>query len=271
MTVIYTDHSHFPEILTLYGHENSSLGNHLLNFFFCCNLSNRHSYELRLPKLGNLERVVEHNLKYDNPPKNLWQESNVLENSYLAYLDSIDLLDNGLSQDTIVKGLFWHYPLIDLSAINKYCRFKKPYWKPSRNDVIVHIRGRDFVDHGKPYFKSLVPKSPYYRRAFEKCYEYIRNPSFKLLTDDEDLSKIILKDHSYETIRCDSDEAWLIMKNAQNMIASCSCFSWTASIFNKDLLIQPLAGYNFETPERGEFRYGFAIDEAIQIDGRSDD
>lgn len=269
MITICPDHTHFPDILFLSGHENSSLGNHLLNFFFCCHLAHRHNYRLILPKIGNLERVLTHNLEYGNPPEQSFNEESVLLNSKAAYKDSLTLLRTGIRYDASIKGLFWHYPLINLDAIYRYASFKKPKWEPADNDVIIHIRGRDFLDHGQGYFKSIVPKKPYYDRAIHAARQNIETPSFKLLTDDEQLSKSILDGQDYELIDCDSDEAWLIMRSSKNLITSCSCFSWTAALFSKDFLAQPLAGYNFETPERGEFRYGFAIAGAHQIDGRS--
>lgn len=273
MITISTDYTNFPEILQIDGHENSSLGNHLLNFFFCCHLAYKHNYKLILPKIGNIERVLDPRIEYGNPPPRFYNESSVFQGgtdaSYDVLQESLYLLNNGVDRDTTIKGLFWHYPLINLEAIFNYATFKRSDVKLNKNDVVIHIRGRDFLTHGQPHFKNLVPRKPYYNNAINYIKTLIKKPNLKVLTDDEPLSKIILEDHRYEIIDCESDVAWLLMKESKNLIASCSCFSWTASIFNKEILIQPLGGYNFENPKKGEFRQGFHISKATLINAQS--
>jgi len=51
----------------------------------------------------------------------------------------------------------------------------------------------------------------------------------------------------------------------KNIIGCSSSFSWTASLYNKDLVIQPEGGYNYYHSGLGSVPYGFKMPGSCSI------
>lgn len=265
-----------------------SLGNHLLNFFYCCNLAYRHNYTLCLPMLSDIEKVGEPQVSYRTPPMHIYAEpyywANIphpnefsLHNLSVAsksgerqLIWSLRLLENGISQPSTIKGYFRHSELFNQEAIENFIKFEQGSTTFGEKDLVLHVRGTDFIGYGRPVFKNLVLGESYYVNAIGAARERLGDVNLKVITDHPSFASNILKDYDYELLDLDVGPAWLALKECTNLVMTCSTFCWTAALFPKQLLIQPKGGLNFENPEVGTIPYGFDIPGAIKVNGQTE-
>ena len=186
-------------------------------------------------------------------------------------LNSKFLKKKKFKNNFFIKGNFWHFKLMpSKKEFQKFFQIKKNIIKKiirlypdifNRNIVVVHLRGGDYKNHLKNYFKKgILLDANYYQKAIKFFKKKIgNNVKFYFVTNDVILlnkylkgikiNKKIIKGH-------DPFFDWTCLMLAKNIIQSNSSFCWTASLFNKINSTQPKNGYayNYET---GPIPFGF--------------
>ena len=182
-----------------------------------------------------------------------------------------------LNDNFYVSGNFWHYDLmpsqntiLNYITLNKDIinKIKKKFPDiESKNTVAIHFRGRDFNNHLRTYFKNGIKLE---RKYFEKAIniftqKFGKDYKFYLFSDENDTLSEYLKDFNLEKIVVTNQSAvedWISIMLCKNIIQSNSSFCWTASLFNKQISIQPKNGYG-HNDNFGPIPYGFYMKNSI--------
>lgn len=182
-----------------------------------------------------------------------------------------------LNDNFYVSGNFWHYDLmpsqntiLNYITLNKDIinKIKKKFPDiESKNTVVIHFRGRDFNNHLRTYFKNGIKLE---RKYFEKAIniftqKFGKDYKFYLFSDENDTLSEYLKDFNLEKIVVTNQSAvedWISIMLCKNIIQSNSSFCWTASLFNKQISIQPKNGYG-HNDNFGPIPYGFYMKNSI--------
>ena len=213
------------------------------------------------------------NYKFFN--KNL---NSVIVNHYRDYLERKNLLyDKKIPEnDIMIKGHFYEYSLMpSFEVFNKYISLRKdivlsvnnkyPYIDDEKN-VAVHYRGTDFSTHLKHLFpKGIQVDKNYYEKAVEKVESLLGDDlTYHLFSDDLEFLKQIFKDKKVVIHNDSANEDWVAMYLMKNIIQTNSSFCWTASLYNKNLSVQPKDGYNYHQ-NNGSIPFDFHQDNSILI------
>lgn len=182
-----------------------------------------------------------------------------------------------LNDDFYVSGNFWHYDLmpsqntiLNYITLNKDIinKIKKKFPDiESNNTVAIHFRGRDFNNHLRTYFKNGIKLE---RKYFEKAIniftqKFGKDYKFYLFSDENETLSEYLTDFNLEKIVVTNQSAvedWISIMLCKNIIQSNSSFCWTASLFNKQISIQPKNGYG-HNDNFGPIPYGFYMKNSI--------
>jgi len=198
----------------------------------------------------------------------------IFNNSKKQYFQNSNFLEKKIYKSNFfIKGNFWHFNLMPSEKeLKKFFHVKKSLIKKikklypnisSRNIVIVHLRGGDYKNHLKNYFKkNILLDRSYYLRAIKFFKKKFGNEvKFYFLTNDvELLSKYLTGIKIKKEIISSNDPFfdWTCLMLAKNIIQSNSSFCWTASLFNKINSTQPKNGYAYNY-NIGPIPYGFYI------------
>lgn len=275
----------FPiEILASYKNLSipKSLGNHLLNFWFCCSLAKRRGYLLRLPNCNSeLDLVLdlklgpcvlkeygvshsEHSAFSGKTPEEVAVLSEQQRQSHL------DLLKTGrwMVCSCTINGNFWHADLFgDKDEYREFFTIKEnPKILPS-DGVIIHHRGTDSKTHLRQIYKNgICLPTEYYSSAIEIAKKQLGNSvKFYVVTDDPKDALDIIPKFCYTLIDTTPSHAWLAIHYANHIICSNSSFCWTAALWNKGTKIMPSGGYNHNHPGTGVVPAGFYLPGAIIV------
>jgi len=194
------------------------------------------------------------------------------------YKSGAELLHRELPrQNVVINGHFFHYELMPTQFILKqYIKLRddtsgflitKYPDLLSPTAVAVHHRGGDFRRHLRGVFRNgIVLDDDYYRQAALLAAENKGcAPVFHLFSDEMPLLTRAFR--GYSTVIHDDppNVDWSAMFLMKNIIGCSSSFSWTASLYNKDLVIQPEGGYNYYHSGLGSVPYGFKMPGSCSI------
>lgn len=261
-----------------------SLGNHLLNFWFCCTLSKIHGYELLLPCLSDIESVLDikvryfpicrhHKLEHDArySEETAFSGKTPEEVAALSLIQRkchLDLLERGLVCNCTINGNFWHADLfLDQNEYTDFFTVKENPRPLRENAVLIHHRGTDAKNHLRNiYPKGICLTTEYYARAIAEAIKHFGNSvKFYVITDDIDDALVVLPKIEYTIIDTNAPSSWLIAHYAKNIICSNSSFCWTAALWNKEFRVMPAGGYNCNYPGTGVVPAGFYLPGAIIV------
>lgn len=268
----------------------SSLGNKLLHLFFCISYAKRHRLSIGIPQTNNLDKIFNiSSLIRESPNKiNIFQETTAHGTTHLEtisrdsknqFMEELFFLESELEtdRDIYVKGHFYHYELMPtLDSVRDYMEYNDKNYADAkdiietcsagnRTCVFVHYRGTDFAKHENKMGDCRVPLS-YYEKSFELCQEKFSNPLFICFSDETDFySQIDSTRHDIQVIKNEYAVDWMILHLSDKMISSNSSFCWTASLHNKEFLIQPRNGLNSQQNNFMPVPYGFQIPGAILV------
>lgn len=218
----------------------------LSNFFLEIDSFYRAYFPFNLPSLANkyLEKSLGKVLI--NAKRNYIAESKLLS------LESLP------EKDGYIKGHFFEYELMPSKQI--YEQFLSPKIEIiefinnkyptifSAGSVAVHLRATDFDNHLRDIFKfGIALDDSYYEKAIEKMQAILGNDNieYHLFSDDPARISKIFSNHKF-VLHDDSPEIdWVAINLMTKVIQSNSSFCWTASLYNKDISIQPDCGYNY--------------------------
>jgi hypothetical protein len=270
----------------------SSLGNKILHLFFCIKLADKYKLELKIPFNSNLDKVFDTTnlIEQNNNVETVFIEQNeysskdiekIFINSQKQLSDALLFLNitsekiinfnSHVKKNISVKGHYHHYDLMpDLETINKYIPFNKENLKVAQeilqniynkyeHPIFVHYRGKDFANHECGLGDCRL-KQQYYLDSFEACLRANDKTTFICLSDEpsfytnfKNKYNIVISDNQKYEID------WLLMHLCQSLISSNSTFAWTASLHNKNFLIQPKCGMNLNKVNDLVVPYGFYI------------
>ena len=276
------DHSGWPHY--------SSLGNKILHLYFCIKYANKHGLELRIPHESNLDKVFDTSkiIEDSGNKTNIFLETTAHETTSLEkiftdsknqFLEEAFFLDQTLdpNKDVSVKGHFYHYELMpDIETLKAYLKHNERNYsiakeimgtheKTNKNCIYVHYRGTDFKNHENRMGDCRLASS-FYSKSFDLCNEKFDNPLFLCFSDEPDFYTEFNKSkYNIKALRNDYEIDWLLLHLSNKMISSNSSFCWTASLHNKDFLIQPRNGLNAQQEGNLQIPYGFHIPGAILI------
>jgi hypothetical protein len=217
-------------------------------------------------------------LNYRFPNKNL---DSVIKKHYSDFNDKMNFLyaEKLPDYDIMIRGHFFDYDLMpSFEIFNKYISIKddllnfiKDKYKDIEDDnsVAVHYRGTDFSTHLNHLFPSGIQVDrEYYGKAIQKVENLLGSDViYHLFSDDMNVLKDIFLG---KKVVIHDDEAhidWVSIFLMKNVIQTNSSFCWTASLYNKNISIQPKDGYNYHQGT-GSIPYGFHQKNSILIEGK---
>lgn len=169
-----------------------------------------------------------------------------------------------------VHGTFWHFALMPSPEtfaewlklrpdVVSHVRDKYPDLQDERC-VAVHVRGTDFETHLLRYFpQSICLDAVYYEKAMALAESIVKcDPVYHVFTDEPSVAMRLLEGREYVIHSGSAIEDWTALHLMRKVIQSNSTFCWTASLYNKDMSIQPAGGYNYRE-ETGDVPYGFRM------------
>ena len=269
---------------------NMSLGNKIQHILYVLKLCEINNFKPIIPCKSNLDNLFDWKegiREDDKSPPVFYKEETAFSGKTILEVISLSerqfqkhksfLLLSGMAEDDFaVQGHFWHYELMpSIYTVEKFLGLKQRTLDrlnakyPSlirANFVAVHFRGTDFKRHLKKVFpKSIMLDDFYYRKAIDEVEKYLgKNVQYHLFSDELKTLTKIFKDKNF-IIHSDNAYAdWTAMFLMKNIISSNSSFAWTASLYNKNFIIQPYCGYNYHEAT-GPIPYGFEIPGSIQI------
>jgi hypothetical protein len=189
----------------------------------------------------------------------------------MRFLHSMDIVKGYIS------GHFWHYDL--MPSYEVFCRYvsikenlllkcrEKYPGIDDENVVMVHLRDTDFRNHLRHIFeKSIVLPESYYQKSIAHIENKLGKPViYHLLSDNPGKLEKIFSGRNYILHNDDAVMDWVCLFLGKNIIQSNSSFCWTASLYNKNISVQPAGGYNWAHPEKGSIPYGFKMPFSQQI------
>ena len=160
-------------------------------------------------------------------------------------------------QDVAIKGHFFEYNLMPSKEVfEKYLRIKEELIQAviykykdilSENAVAVHYRGTDFAGHLKQVFPlGIKLDKDYYEKSIALIEDKLgKDVVFHLFSDELDVLREYFKGKKVFLHTDSASMDWVSLFLMKNVIQSNSSFCWTASLFNKNVSIQPADGYNY--------------------------
>jgi len=117
--------------------------------------------------------------------------------------------------------------------------------KSATNKTVVHIRGTDFIKHGK-----ILPQQ-YYLDALET----LGNPSDVIIcTDDPFLDVVKYFQAQGAAISSESDlKDFATMMAAKHLVTSLSTFAWWAGFLSNSIVVQPIPKKGWRSAENQKF------------------
>lgn len=201
----------------------------------------------------------------------------VIIKHYKHFLERKNFLNSSLpNKDIKIRGHFFDYELMpELTVFKQYLEIKPEvvsYIKnkypdiESQNSVAVHYRGTDFKDFMAHLFpKGLQVDKDYYEKAIDIAEAQLGSDlTYHLFSDDVEYLKNIFKNRKIVIHNDKAHEDWVALYLMKNVIQTNSSFCWTASLYNKELSIQPKDGYNYHQ-QSGSIPYGFGHKNSILI------
>jgi hypothetical protein len=184
-----------------------------------------------------------------------------------------------INNDFYVSGNFWHYDLMpSQNTIQNYITLNKDIINKikkkipdieSQNTVAIHFRGKDFNRHLRTHFKNGIKlEKKYFEKAINTfTQKFGKDYKFYLFSDENETLSEYLKDFNLKKIEVKNQSAvedWISIMLTKNIIQSNSSFCWTASLFNKQISIQPKNGYG-HNDNFGPIPYGFYMKNSIIV------
>lgn len=207
--------------------------------------------------------------------KNFFKNRNlksVVKNAEKFCQYNIELLERKQlpSRDIMIRGWFFDYLLMpSFDQVQKYFKPSNSIIQKVLGDipgivdeksVAVHFRGTDFSKHLNWVFKDGVKLTrQYYVDSISEAKKLLGNDlTLYLFSDEPETLKSFFEGEKTVIHTGSAVEAWVSLFLSKNVIQSNSSFCWSASLYDKNLSIQPLGGYNFRQPEIGSVPYSFA-------------
>jgi hypothetical protein len=203
----------------------------------------------------------------------------VLHNYFRLHLEQTALLARGSfpdADDVLIRGFFFDYELMpSLETFSRamrprrdlvsYIERKYPTLTHERS-VAVHLRGTDFQHHLREIFPAGIALDDHYYREATREIEAVMGADLEYHLFSDDMPRLL---RLFDGKRCvpHDDKApvdWVALFLARNVIQSNSSFCWTASLYNKDVSVQPAGGYNYHCGV-GSVPYGFAHPNSILV------
>lgn len=274
---------------------NQAIGNKILHLFFVIRLAETHGFQPVVPVDSNVDNVFEfkNGLKTLNTREYLTSLGYLYQEETAFNVDSpeaavkesarqlrqhLDFLNSPkATKDFAVKGHYWHYSLMpSVSMVNKWLKLKDSNLEHlltkyptivADNAVAVHLRDTDFADALKNVFpQGLLLPDDYYRAAITSVEKRIgSNVEYHLFSDNIPRLKKIFEGKSIVVHDDPYYIDWTALFVMRRIISSNSSFAWVASLFNKELVVQPFGGLNYWRHELGPVPTDFKIPNSIQI------
>lgn len=117
---------------------------------------------------------------------------------------------------------------------NKSKKMKQVAYQIKKNDVALHIRGKDFLNN----IHAIQISEEYYRNAIKKFLNINLNRNFYIFTDDINYSKKIIskfkniKPIYIKNYKLTDVEEFELLQEFKFLILSNSTFSWTSALLN---------------------------------------
>ncbi|MDC1068789.1 hypothetical protein OAQ99_06500 [Candidatus Kapabacteria bacterium] len=194
----------------------------------------------------------------------------VILNTYKSFLEKEYLLNNRIlpNEEIKIRGLFWDYDLMPKKKIfdkyisirpeiTDYIENKYPNISDS-NNVGVHFRGTDFNGFmGHLFPNGIKLDKDYYLQAIESIESKIgTNITYHLFSDSIDFLRPIFENKQVIIHNDSPIQDWVSLYSLKNVIQSNSSYCWTASLFNKEISLQPKYGLNYYL-KSGSYPFGF--------------
>ena len=210
-------------------------------------------------------------IKLNSRKKNLQSSIKQSKKQYQEAINFFQIKNN--NENFFVKGHFWSYSLMPKKEVLfDYIKIKQDLIDnlknkfpdcESQDTLCVHYRSQDYYGHLSEFFHKGIklPKS-YYIKALEKI-NYKSYKKIYCLSDNQFEFKEMLKNvegfNKFKFVESDSNiEDWLFIYLCKNIIQSNSSFCWTASLYNKERIIQPNNGYNYyDNSDESSIPYDF--------------
>jgi hypothetical protein len=201
----------------------------------------------------------------------------VIAKHYRHFLERKEFLDSTLpNKDIKIRGHFFDYELMpNFEIFNKYLEIKSEVINfikekypdiENKKSVAVHYRGTDFKGFMSHIFqKGLQVDKDYYLLAIEKIESSLgKDITYHLFSDDIEFLKEVFKNKKIVIHNDKAYQDWAAIYLMKNVIQTNSSFCWTASLYNKNISIQPKNGYNYHQ-QTGCIPYGFNHKNSILI------
>ena len=215
------------------------------------------------------------NLQYRFFDNNL---DSVVVNHYKHYLQRKELLYKTRlpEKDIKIRGHFFDFQLMpSVDIFEKYVEIKseiKDFIRSkysgieNKKCVAVHYRGSDFKDFMQHIFpRGLQTDEEYYKKSINTIEEKLGSDViYHLFSDDIEFLEGIFKGKNVVVHNDKAVEDWVALYLMKNVIQTNSSFCWTASLYNKNISIQPEDGYNYHQGT-GAIPYGFHHKNSILI------
>ncbi len=213
-----------------------------------------------------------------NSIKNRYLKS-VIRDSKRYYEYNLDFLERSQlpDRDIMIRGWFFDYLLMpSLDQVQKYLRPSASLVQKVLSDipgiadeksVAVHFRGTDFSNHLKWVFKKSIKLTQcYYENSICEIKKQLGSDlTFYLFSDEPQTLEKFFVDENVLVHNGSAIEAWVALFLAKNIIQSNSTFCWSAALYDKNVSIQPLGGYNIYHHELGSVPYSFAHPQSISV------
>jgi len=195
----------------------------------------------------------------------------VVQFSRRQFEDELEFLLRGASVPAFaVRGHFWHYPLMPSQiAVSRWLRLrpdvvqsvtqKYPDLDGSMS-VAVHLRDTDYSTHLTNVFpKGVMLDDEYYLRA-RRSVERRLGAGVRYHLFSDNLPRLLSLFRGCDVVVHEGSPAedWVALSLARKVIQSNSSFCWTASLYGKDLSLQPAGGLNYFRND-GDVPFGFIM------------
>lgn len=243
----------------IYNDNNIALGNHMFQYTICRIVAEINNYNFFIPYPGYLKKFF--------PNLDLGIDDGQIVNNYID-----DMMSQKFNSDI--------FNLPDFTNLSGYFQSEKYFknyekkifeWfemtnlpKLDENVCLIHLRGGDNRTEAiSLQLKWLLPVE-YYQRAIDKISTYNNKLTFKVVTDDPELS--IEYFPNYEIVSKNVVDDFKLLRSCRYSIISPSTFSWWARWLSDGTTIAPNNWLNYNNPEKGFYPIDIQSKKFIYID-----
>jgi hypothetical protein len=244
------------------GVQITSLGNHVMHFFFIYNLACTKNFNLFLPIHTHLENLfdIAHLIRpLPSDAVCVFKEEygGSIDEYYLKDLKNVHKsnrllkeLNLPLPKNFWVEGWYYANSLMPTQENINKLKFQKSILKEyeanfkfleQEDHISLHYRGSDFKNHQIGWGDMRLPFK-YYR----DCLNTAKAKGIKVVNIFSDKKDEIVEnlkefknDFDFNFTSNTAYMDWFCLFKSKNLIASNSSFCWSAGLYNKDIVFQP--------------------------------